>query len=121
AVMKSLACLLALAGCSGNPGTTNGGNTNGGTTGGGTTGGGTNGSTTGGGTTGSATGGTTGTTNDIVTLRSETFKVPAGGEVFVCQDFGNPFGGMDTDVQEFESHMSPGSHHLLLFYKDNAA
>lgn len=122
--MKHLACLVFLAGCSGNAGTTsssNGGNTGG--TNGSTTGGTTSGGTTGGGGTtsgGSGTGGTTGTTNDQVTLRSETFKVPAGGEVFVCQDFANPFGGVDTDVQEFESHMSPGSHHLLLFYKDSA-
>ena len=38
----------------------------------------------------------------------------------MCQDFANPFGALDQDVQEFESHMTAGSHHLLLFYKDNA-
>jgi hypothetical protein len=114
AVMKSLACLVFLAGCTGNSNTGTTAGTTAGTTG--TT---TSGTT--GGTTGSTTGGTTGTVGDTVTLQSETFKVPAGGEVFVCQDFKNPFGGVDTDVQAFESHMSPGSHHLLLFYKNNAA
>jgi hypothetical protein len=91
-------------------------------TNGATTGGGTTGSTTGGGTSGGTSGGGTTTSGgDTVTLQSQFFKVPGGGEVFMCQDFANPFGGMDTDVQEFESHMSPGSHHLLLFYKDNAS
>lgn len=42
-----------------------------------------------------------------------------GEEVYKCQNFANPFGA-DTDIQAFESHMTPGSHHLLLFYKDNA-
>jgi hypothetical protein len=115
--MRVLACLIFIAGCSGNSSNTgsNGGSTAG--TNGGTTGGG----TTGGGTTGGSTGGTTGSVGgDVVTLQSESFKVPAGGEVFMCQDFKNPFGNVDTDVQAFESHMSPGSHHLLFFYKANA-
>jgi hypothetical protein len=56
--------------------------------------------------------------DDAVTIKSDSFMVPAGGEVFACQDFANPFGGVDTDVQAFESHMAPGSHHLLLFYND---
>ena len=58
--------------------------------------------------------------DETVTLQSQTFTVPAGQEVFMCQDFANPFGTVDTDVQQWESHMTPGSHHLLLFYKDNA-
>jgi len=58
--------------------------------------------------------------DETVTLQSQTFTVPAGEEVFMCQDFANPFGSADQDVQQFESHMTPGSHHLLLFYKDNA-
>jgi hypothetical protein len=106
---------MVLVGCGGNP--TSGG-TSGATNGSSTAG--TTGSSTGG-TTGSSTGGTTGSTGDTVTLQSQMFLVPKGGEVFKCQDYANPFGGVDTDVQEFESHMSPGSHHLLLFYKDNAS
>jgi hypothetical protein len=56
--------------------------------------------------------------NQGVTVTSDMFKVPAGGEVFLCQEFKNPFGGVDTDVQKFVSHMTEGSHHLLLFFSD---
>jgi hypothetical protein len=41
--------------------------------------------------------------------------------VYFCQDFVNPFGGKDANVDEFESHMTTGSHHLTLFYADVAA
>ncbi len=54
---------------------------------------------------------------DAFTLTFDTFTVPPGGEVYKCQNFDNPFGGVDTDVQGFESHMAKGSHHLLLFYR----
>lgn len=54
---------------------------------------------------------------ETVTLEMDSFDVPPGGEVYKCQNFANPFGG-DADVSAFESHMTPGSHHLLLFYKD---
>ncbi len=55
-----------------------------------------------------------------VMFESTAFVLQPGEEVFKCQDFANPFGGVDTDVQSWESHMTPGSHHLLLFYQDNA-
>ena len=55
---------------------------------------------------------------DSVTIALSTFKVPAGGETFKCQNFKNPFGA-DAEVRLWESHMAPGSHHLLVFYKDN--
>ena len=55
-----------------------------------------------------------------VTLTMDSFTVPAGGEVYMCQNFANPFGGGDAQVAEFESHMAKGSHHLLVFYKDGA-
>jgi hypothetical protein len=48
----------------------------------------------------------------------DSFTVPAGAEIYNCQNFANPFGGMDTEVSGFESHMSVGSHHLLLFWED---
>jgi Copper type II ascorbate-dependent monooxygenase, C-terminal domain len=72
-----------------------------------------------------ATSGTTstgagGSAGHAVTLTLDPFTVPAGGEVYRCQNFANPFGGVDTDVQEFESHMAAGSHHMLLFYKAGA-
>ncbi len=52
-------------------------------------------------------------------LTMTTFTVPAGGEVFKCQNFANPFGG-DAEIREWESHMTTGSHHLLVFYQPNA-
>ena len=55
---------------------------------------------------------------DTVTLAMDSFVVPKGGEVYKCQDFVNPFGG-DAEIQKFESHMAAGSHHVLLFYKQN--
>jgi hypothetical protein len=54
-----------------------------------------------------------------VVLNMEPFMVPAGGEVFRCQNFANPFGG-EAEIREWESEMTPGSHHLLLFYQNNA-
>jgi hypothetical protein len=71
-------------------------------------------SSSGGGTGGSGAGGSGAGT---VTLTMTEFPVPAGGEVYMCQNFANPFGGMDAQVQEFESHMALGSHHMLLFYE----
>ena len=56
----------------------------------------------------------------MITLTMSPFVVPAGGEVYKCQNFANPFGGADTEVTAFESHMTKGSHHLLLFYKPGA-
>jgi hypothetical protein len=55
--------------------------------------------------------------SDAVTLALDSFVVPGGGEVYKCQNFANPFGGRDAEVSEFESHMTTGSHHLILFYK----
>jgi hypothetical protein len=53
-----------------------------------------------------------------VTLTMDSFTVAPGAEIYNCQNFANPFGGMDTEVSGFESHMSTGSHHLLLFWED---
>lgn len=54
------------------------------------------------------------------TITMTSFTVPPGAEVYKCQNFANPFGGLPADVASFESHMTGGSHHLLLFYKDGA-
>ncbi len=67
-----------------------------------------------------ATTGSGGAAGETLTLKMAPFTVPAGGEVYKCQNFKNPFGGADVDVSAFESHMTGGSHHLLLFYKNNA-
>lgn len=75
-----------------------------------------------GGSGGSASTGTTtgsgGAAGETLTLTMTTFTIPPGGEVYRCQNFANPFGGVDVDISKFESHMTGGSHHLLLFYKD---
>lgn len=55
-----------------------------------------------------------------VVLKSESFTVPAGGELYRCQNFANPF-GKDVDIKATESFMSPGSHHLFAFYKEGAS
>jgi len=55
-----------------------------------------------------------------VTLVSDEFTVPAGAEVFKCQDFANPFHGQQVDIIKHESHMPLGSHHVLLFFKTGA-
>src|SRR4051794_10618036 len=106
--------LLALAACNGGTETTP--TTNSGATSAGATGGGSGGS----GSSGSASTGAGGGAGDTVTLTMSTFTVPPGAEVYYCQNFANPFGGVDTDVSAFESHMTSGSHHLLLFYKKGA-
>jgi len=69
----------------------------------------------GGATSGSSTGGSD--PGKTVTRTMTPFTVPSGGEVYKCQNFANPFGG-EAEVTQFESHMTPGSHHLLLFYKE---
>lgn len=61
-----------------------------------------------------------GGSGETVTFEMDAFTVPPGGEVYKCQNFANPFAGKNAEVSRFESHMTPGSHHLLLFYKDNA-
>lgn len=63
-------------------------------------------------------GGTT-VTDGKATLRMTSFAVPAGHELFMCQDFKNPF-GVDTEIAGFEAHMAPGSHHMLFLYQPNA-
>jgi hypothetical protein len=62
-----------------------------------------------------------GSQGETVTLTMDTFTIPAGGEVYYCQNFANPFGGMDVEVSEFESHMATGSHHLLVFFEDSTS
>lgn len=101
---------LLLAACA-DPQGTSGSSAGGG--GGGT--GGTGGSTATGSTSTSSTGTTT-PSGETVTLVMDSFDIAPGEEVYKCQNFANPFGG-DVDVSVFESHMTAGSHHLLLFYK----
>jgi len=53
----------------------------------------------------------------MITLTMSPFVVPAGGEVYRCQDFANPFGG-EGAFDAIESHLTAGSHHLFVFYRD---
>jgi hypothetical protein len=53
---------------------------------------------------------------NTATIKMDEFEVPAGGEVFMCQDFDNPFGGMDVAVGRSESTLTHGSHHLHVYY-----
>ena len=53
---------------------------------------------------------------NTATLTMTSFTVGPGQEVFMCQDFTNPFGGVDAAIGRSESDMTPGSHHLHLFY-----
>jgi hypothetical protein len=47
-------------------------------------------------------------------LEMDPFDVPPGGEVYLCQNFKNPFGS-DVDIVQSQSQMTPGSHHLFVF------
>jgi len=106
--MRKLACLaVLLAACTSNSGNPGGGGDDGGVGGGGDAFIPTDGS------------GVI-TMDDKVVLTTATFPVPAGGEVFKCQTFANPFAGADAEISGFESHMTPGSHHMLFLYQDNA-
>ena len=62
--------------------------------------------------------GTTLTADEVgqaVTLTAIPFTVAAGDEVYMCQVFDNPFGGVTTDFVSMHGTMSAGSHHFFLF------
>lgn len=56
-----------------------------------------------------------------VTLKMQSFTVNPNQEVYMCQDFANPFKGQEADIVSYELHMSTGSHHMFAFYTSNAA
>jgi len=59
--------------------------------------------------------GSGGDDENTVTITLDPFEVLPGEEVYKCQNFANPY-GQDAKISKFESHMTGGSHHLLLFY-----
>jgi len=62
--------------------------------------------------------GTTLTADEVgptVTLTAIPFTVAAGDEVYMCEVFDNPFGGVTTDLVSMHGTMSAGSHHFFLF------
>ena len=77
------------------------------------------GGTTAAGGTSAGTGGATGLTpppagTNEFDITTSTFQVPAGGEVYECQNFHNP-NTQDLAILESDSFMSPGSHHMFVF------
>jgi hypothetical protein len=48
------------------------------------------------------------------TLTIAPFQVAAGDEVFMCQQFANPF-GEDVNLVKMDGQMSTGSHHFFVF------
>jgi hypothetical protein len=75
--------------------------------------------TTTGGTVATGTGGAPVLDANTVSVQMDEFTVNPGQEVFMCQDFVNPFGGQDVAVGRSESEMAPGSHHLHVYYGAN--
>ncbi len=72
---------------------------------------------------GAATGGATSadaSDPNTVTITMGSFVVPPNQEVFMCQDFDNPFGGVDVAIGQSESDMTVGSHHLHVFYGEDS-
>ena len=55
------------------------------------------------------------------TIALAPFVVAPGQERYVCQDFANPFGGAPAAIHQFASHMTPGGHHLIVFWAPGAA
>jgi hypothetical protein len=53
------------------------------------------------------------------TITMSPFNVPAGGEVYYCQNFANPW-GQQVDIKTYALDMSAGSHHMFAFYQSNA-
>jgi hypothetical protein len=53
---------------------------------------------------------------DTVSIKMDDFTVAPGAEVFMCQDFDNPFGGVDAAIGRSESTLTTGSHHLHVYY-----
>lgn len=58
---------------------------------------------------------------EFVTITLDSFTVAPGEEVYKCQNFKNPFKGAEAEISRFESHMTKGSHHMLLFYKKSVS
>jgi hypothetical protein len=53
------------------------------------------------------------------TITMDTFMVPAGGEVYDCQNFANPWSAQ-VDIKAYALDMSQGSHHMFAFYQNGA-
>lgn len=73
-----------------------------------------------GGSSGAGTGGAGGSVaTESVTIETSPRKLEPGEEAFFCQELSNPF-GQDVEVVQSESFMTPGSHHMFVFYEPDA-
>jgi hypothetical protein len=55
-----------------------------------------------------------------VTLSMTPFQVPAGAELYYCQNFANPWAGQQVDIKVYSLDMGVGSHHMFAFYASDA-
>ena len=55
-----------------------------------------------------------------ITMKIQSFTVPANSEAWKCQDFASPFDNKQVDVIGWDFEMTPGSHHMTLFNTPNA-
>lgn len=62
------------------------------------------------------TGGAPPSDPNTASIKMDDFTVAPGAEVFMCQDFDNPFAGTDVAIGRSESTMTSGSHHLHVYY-----
>jgi hypothetical protein len=60
-----------------------------------------------------------GAATEFFTIQTTPRAIAPGEEAFFCQNFANPF-GQDVAVLESESFMTPGSHHMFVFYEPGA-
>ena len=136
AVLVLVAVLVACGGGGGGSGGNGSSSSGGGSGGGGSGSGGSSGSSSGGSSSssgsasssgsGSSSGSSSGANPDAgvsadsITFTMGPFTVPGGTEVFKCQTFANPFGNKDTDIKEYDEHMTLGSHHMFLFFSPAA-
>jgi hypothetical protein len=56
--------------------------------------------------------------SDTVVIKMDGLTVQPGQEIYKCQNFANPF-GKAVDIDRFEAHMTPGAHHMIVFFVDN--
>ena len=68
---------------------------------------------------GSGSGGTTPIPDEAM-IEMGPFEVAPGVDTYRCQNFSNPFGG-EVEIAEFETHMTEGSHHLILNYMQGSS
>src|SRR5262249_5318279 len=50
------------------------------------------------------------------TLTLAAFTVMPGEERYVCQNFASPFGAGAASIARFDSHMTAGAHHMIVFF-----